>query len=53
MEIWTTRRNYVLIFGPYLRYRWGLVLMLLHLRLWKKLTRQHELSAGSRSLPAT
>ncbi len=51
VEIWTTRHNYVLLIGPYLRYRWGLVLMLLQLYLWKRVAPQLDLTAGAPADP--
>lgn len=38
VEIWTTRTNYTLIFGPMMRYRIGCLLVLLRLWLWSRLT---------------
>ncbi len=50
VEIWTTRRNYLLMFGPYLRYRWGMLWMLLRLAAWKKRTPQLELRAAAEGM---
>lgn len=46
VEIWTNRHNYILLFGTYLRYRWGLVLMILHMWLWMYRTEQPNLLHG-------
>lgn len=43
VEIWTTRRNYLLMFGPWLRYRWGLVWVLYRLSVWKRRVPQLDL----------
>lgn len=43
VEIWTTRRNYLVMFGPYLRYRWGMLWMLFRLARWKSRTPQLDL----------
>jgi hypothetical protein len=47
VEIWTTRHNYLLHFGPWLRYRWGLVWMLYQLGVWKGRVPQLDLRAAA------
>ena len=47
VEIWTTRRNYLLLFGPWLRYRLGRGWMLYGLRRWKNRVPQLDLRAAA------
>ena len=46
VEIWTTRSNYILIFGPMMRYRIGCMFVLLELMLWSRLTTDGRKWAG-------
>ncbi|HEX2205778.1 MAG TPA: nuclear transport factor 2 family protein [Longimicrobium sp.] len=52
VEIWTTRRNYLLLFGPYLKYRWGLVWTLYRMSVWKRRTPQLALRAAAEAAAA-
>jgi hypothetical protein len=47
VEIWTTRRNYLLLFGPWLKYRWGLAWMLFRLGRWQDRVPQLDLRAAA------
>lgn len=49
-EIWTKRTNYTLIFGPLIRYRLGLLLVMFHVYLWGRLP--GRLTTGNNSYEA-
>lgn len=43
-EIWTTRTNYLLIFGPQLSWRAYLLALLVYLYFWKRMPGRYDLS---------
>ena len=53
VEIWSTRRNYALLCGSHLEYRWGLGLELLRARRWKKSASQLDLTNHGRIRPVS
>jgi hypothetical protein len=53
VEIWSTRRNYALLCGPHLAYRWGFGVELLRARRWMMRAPQFDLTDGSRVEPVS
>ena len=53
VEIWSTRRNYALLCGAHLEYRWGFAAELLRARRWKTRAPQFDLTNAARVRPTS
>jgi len=52
-EIWSTRRNYVLLCGAHVEYRWGFLAELLRVKQWKRSAPQLDLLGRAPVRPAS
>lgn len=53
VEIWSTRRNYALLCGAHVEYRWGFVVELLRVQQWKRRAPQLDLLGRTPVRPAS